>query len=104
MTAFILAIILAVTVEALVQYTKTLIDMVTAKDYKTAITQLGALLVAVALCVLAGVDAYAALGVSFGGAEWVGAVLTGVFASRGANYTADILKRLQAATGDKTKA
>ena len=97
-------LVLAVTVEALVQYAKTIMDMVTAKDRKTAITQLGALLVAVALCVLAGADVYGAFGVSFGGTSWLGAVLTGVFASRGANYAADIVKALQTATQGKTKA
>ena len=99
-----LMLVLAVTVEALVQYSKTVIDMVTARDYKTAITQLGALLASVALCVLAGADIYAALGVSFGAAGGIGspigAVLTGVFASRGANYAADMVKALQGAAKD----
>lgn len=104
MTSIVLMLVLAVTVEALVQYTKTIMDMVTAKDYKTAITQLGALLAAVSLCVLSGADVYGALGVSFGGAGWLGAVLTGVFASRGANYAADIVKALQTATQGKTGA
>jgi hypothetical protein len=68
MTSIVLMLVLAVTVEALVQYTKTIMDMVTAKDYKTAVTQLEALLADVALCVLAGADVYGAMGVSFGGA------------------------------------
>ena len=97
MTAIVLMFVFAVTVEAVVQYAKTIMDMVTAKDYKTAITQLAALLAAVSLCVLSGADVYGALGVSFGGAGWLGSVLTGVFASRGANYAADIVKRLQGA-------
>ena len=97
MTAIVLMFVFDVTVEAVVQYAKTIMDMVTAKDYKTAITQLAALLAAVSLCVLSGADVYGALGVSFGGAGWLGSVLTGVFASRGANYAADIVKRLQGA-------
>ena len=102
MTAIMLMLVLAVTVEALVQYSKTVIYMVAARDYKTAITQLGALLASVALCVLAGADIYAALGVSFGaaGGSPIGAVLTGAFASRGANYAADMVKALQGAAKD----
>ena len=95
MTGFVLMLVLAVTVEAIVQYIKAVIDMITAKDYKTAITQLAALLVSVMLCLLSGADVYGALGVTFVGG-WAGMVLTGVFLlSRGANYAADLVKRLQ---------
>ena len=38
---------------------------------------------------------YAALGVNFNMA-WLGIALTGVFASRGANYVSDLVKKLQA--------
>ena len=104
MTAFVLMLVMAVTVEALVQYTKTVIDAVAKKKVKTAVTQLAALLVSVTLCILAGADIYAALGVPFmtiGGRDWAGLILTGVFASRGANYAADILKCLQSAAQGK---
>ncbi|MCI8554341.1 MAG: hypothetical protein HFJ80_05280 [Clostridiales bacterium] len=104
MTAAILMLILAVTVEALVQYSKAVMEMVTAKDYKTAVTQLCALAVAVVLCMASGADAYAALGISFGSVPWAGAVLTGVFASRGANYASDMIKRLQGASEAETEA
>ena len=39
-------------------------------------------------------DLFAALGLAFA-ARWVGVVLTGLFASRGANYVSDLLKKLQ---------
>ena len=87
---------LAVTIEGIVEYIKTLIE----GEQKAAVIQIGALVVAVALCILSGADIYAALGVTFG-APYVGCALTGVFASRGANYASDILGRLQGAGGGK---
>ena len=53
-------------------------------------TQLSALVVSVALCLMAGADVYRALGVTFAGG-WAGMVLTGVLASRGAHHAADII-------------
>lgn len=102
MTGIVLMLVLAVTVEGIVQYIKSIVEMVTKKDYKTAVTQLSALVISVTLCLMAGADVYGALGVTFAGG-WAGMVLTGVFASRGANYAADIIKRLQGAkTGEVT--
>lgn len=95
MTAILLFLTLAVTVEGLVQYIKTLIQ----GEKKAAVIQLGALIIAVALCILSGADIYGALGITFS-VPYVGCVLTGIFASRGANYASDILGRLQKA-GEK---
>ncbi len=93
MDAILLFFSLAVSVEGLVEYVKTFIS----KDWKTTVIQASALLVSVVLCLLAGADIYAALGVTFQ-APFVGSVLTGIFASRGANYASDILKRLKTAS------
>jgi hypothetical protein len=54
-----------------------------------------ALCVAVLVSVLAGLDLYAALGVSLPAP--VGAALTGVILSRGSNYMNDMLKFMRAA-------
>lgn len=81
---------LAVTVEGLVEYGKTIVE----GERKAAVIQIGALVVAVALCILSGADVFGALGVTFG-VPYVGCALTGVFASRGANYASDLLGRLQ---------
>ena len=48
----------------------------------------------------AGADVYDALGVSFA-VPWLGMVLTGILASRGSNYIADFVKRLQTIATDK---
>lgn len=94
METIVLFLTLAVTVEGLVEYAKNIIE----GERRAVVIQLCALVVAVALCVLAGADIYASLGVTFS-APYVGCVLTGIFASRGANYASDILGKLQSSGG-----
>ncbi len=89
-----LVLMLAVTAEALVEYTKSLVTAFTGGDYKAAVLQLCAAIVAVLLCVLSGADMYAALGVPFS-VPAVGMVLTGIFASRGANFVNDLIGKLR---------
>ena len=85
-----LVLMLAVTAEALVEYGKSLAAAFGGGDYKAAVLQLCAAVVGVLLCVLSGADMYAALGVPFS-LPAVGMVLTGIFASRGANFVGDII-------------
>lgn len=54
MQAFLLILSLAIIVEALVQYAKTVITMLENKQYKTFGTQLAAILIAVFICFAAG--------------------------------------------------
>lgn len=89
MNRTVLVLMMAVTVEALVEYAKTFGKAILEKQWKTAATQAGAVALGVSLCFSAGADFYAALGVSFN-AAWLGVALTGVFASRGANYVSDL--------------
>lgn len=106
MTAFALILVLAITAEALTEYAKTIDKMLEQKQYKTAVTQLAALVISVGLCIAAGANIYDILGVRFvvfAGRDWIGLVLTGIFASRGANYAADIVKALQTATQSKSQ-
>ena len=95
MQGILLILALAVTVEAVVEYVKSIVKMFTEKDYRTAITQLSTAAIAIALCFAAGADLYAALGLRFA-APWIGTALTGLFASRGANYVSDLIGKLQA--------
>ena len=94
MDMILLALAMAVTVEGLIEYIKTLGKAVLEKAWKTAATQGCALALGAALCFAAGADLYAALGVTFA-QPWIGTLLTGVFASRGANYVSDLIFRLQ---------
>lgn len=94
MQGIILILALAVVVEAVVEYIKSIGKMFATGDWKTAVTQLSAAAIAIALCFAAGADLFAALGLHFG-LWWIGVVLTGLFASRGANYVSDIIRKLQ---------
>lgn len=95
MNGVVLVLALAVTVEALVEYAKSVLRAFLSKEWKTAVTQVAAAGASVMLCLAAGADLYAAAGVNFR-LPVLGCVLTGVFASRGANYISDLAKRLTA--------
>lgn len=95
MQGVLLTLVLAVTVEGLMEYGKSIAE---GKGAKTIGLQLGALGVSIFLCLMAGADIYAWLGVPFA-LPYVGSVLTGIFASRGANYVSDLIGRLQKAAG-----
>lgn len=94
MQTIVLILVLAITVEALIQYSKTIIEMLEKKQYKTFATQLAAILTSVFICFAAGVDLYLLGGVSFV-VPWLGTLLTGIVVSRGSNYTSDFIARLQ---------
>lgn len=88
-------LVLAVTVEALIEYGKLIFNKTI--NWK----QLVALLLGVALAVLAQVDLFAFIGVPFI-VPMVGMVLTGIIFSRGANYAADFIKLVQGAVAKKS--
>ena len=94
MQTVVLILVLAITVEAIIQYSKTIIEMLEKKQYKTFATQLAAILLSVFICFTAGVDLYTLVGVSFT-LPWLGMLLTGIVVSRGSNYPSDFIKRLQ---------
>lgn len=96
-----LILVLAITVEALVQYGKNIVAMALNKEYKTFATQLAAIVLAVLVCLATGADLYSLLGVSFA-VPWLGILLTGVVISRGSNYASDFIKRLQSPSSTKT--
>ena len=94
MSKIALIIMLAITVEALIEYAKTIGKALFGGSWKTAVTQLAAIAVSVLLCFTVDADFYAALGVSFT-YGWIGIVLTGIFASRGSNYVSDFISKLR---------
>jgi len=98
MNMIVLAIILAITVEGVVEIGKSIGKAVLGASYKTAATQVVALVFSCLLCLAAGADVYGTLGVHFAVPQ-LGMVLTGVLASRGSNYLSDFIKRLQSASG-----
>lgn len=94
MNMIVLSIMLAVTVEGVVEIAKSIGKAALSEGYKTAVTQVVALALGCALCLAAGADVYGALGVHFATPQ-LGMVLTGVLSSRGSNYVSDFIKRLQ---------
>ena len=100
MKGILLVVVLAVLVEALIEYAKTIGKMITDKDLKTAITQFIAILISVLLCFATGADLFAAVEISFA-YPWIGVALTGVLGSRGANYVSDFVKKLQTVKSGK---
>ena len=86
--------VLAVTVEALVEYAKSLLEGCRSGGWKTLFIQLAALGLSVSLCLLAGADLFGALGVRLGN-HMAGCIFTGLLAARGSNYIADFVQRVQ---------
>lgn len=90
-----LIIMLAVVAEALVEYGKSIGKAFADRQAKTAITQLCAVAIGILLCSAAGADMFAAVGIELA-VQWLGAILTGIFVSRGANYASDLVSSLMA--------
>lgn len=97
MQGILLVIVLAIVVEAVVEYVKSFVQLAVNREWKTAVLQATALVVAVLLCFSTGADLFAALGLNFQHG-WIGVLLTGVFSSRGANYVNDFVGKLRAST------
>lgn len=85
---FITIFILAITVEALVEYIKLIIQSKFNWKHITAVV------LSVLFAVLTQVDLFALVGVTFI-IPHIGTALTGIIFSRGANYLSDFIKRIQ---------
>lgn len=90
MTGIALVLTIAVMVEATVDTIKCFYDYITGREYKKMVTKISALAVSISLCFSADADLCAAVGVHFKYPA-VGILMTGIFASRGANYVSDLL-------------
>ena len=88
-----LLIAVAVLVEGLVEYVKTIIKVFTEGDVKTGITQLCAVGIGILLALVTGANIFTALSINVT-YSWVGCILTGILISRGSNYLSDLLHRL----------
>lgn len=93
MQGLVLTMVVAVTVEALVEYGRSVAHAI-GGDKKALWLQIAAVVVSVGICLMTGADIYGALGIVF---YWqpVGTILTGVFTARGANYLSDMIGRLK---------
>ncbi|MBQ6706534.1 MAG: hypothetical protein IJN07_03370 [Clostridia bacterium] len=100
MQGIVLTLVMAVTVEALVEYGRTVIELIAGGGKKTALLQGAAVLVSVGLCLLTGADLFHTLGIGF---YWqpIGGILTGIFAARGANFVSDLVGQLRGLLTDE---
>ncbi len=94
MKGILLIIVMAIVVEALIEYAKTIGKAVADGEWKTAVTQLAAILLGMLLCLMTGADLFQAVEITFLW-PWLGYILTGILISRGANYASDFIKRIQ---------
>ena len=87
-----LIISVAILVEALVEYGKSIEGMFSEHDYKTAITQLVTIGLGIALSFAFHINVFEVLGMEV--SAIVGTILTGIIISRGSNYTSDLIGKL----------
>lgn len=87
--SFINIIAVAILIEALVEYAKTIVNMA---DKKTLYTQIATIIIGIVLAFAFNVDAFAEMGMTVN--HYIGVVLTGILMSRGSNYASDILARI----------
>lgn len=97
-----LIVMVAIILEALVEYAKTLMYMVEDEDYKTAITQGVTILLGIFLAFVFNLQMFnGALSEFYEGLHInpiVDKVLTGILFSRGSNYISDLLSKLSGST------
>ena len=89
-------IAVAILIEGLVEYGKTIGDMVENGEKKTAITQCITIIVGILLMFAFDKDLFAVIGMPVN--HYIGILLTGIIASRGSNYVSDLIGQL----GQKT--
>lgn len=97
-----LIIMVAIILEALVEYAKTIMSAAADKEYKTAVTQLVTILAGIGLAFAFGLQLFnGAMSEFFEGVKinaTLDMALTGILFSRGSNYFSDLVSRL---TGKK---
>ena len=89
-------IAVSILIEGLVEYGKTICDMVENGEKKTAITQCITIIVGILLMFAFNADLFVPIGIEVN--HVVGTIITGIIASRGSNYVSDFIGKL----GQKT--
>lgn len=86
----------AILIEGLVEYGKSIEKMFTEGDKKTAITQLVTIVVGICLAFAFNADMFVPVGIEVN--HIVGMILTGIVMSRGSNYVSDLIGRIGTAS------
>lgn len=81
-------IIVAILVEAIWENLKMLWE-----NGKISINRCGSLILAIVICVLASIDIFPIVGIAIK-IPYIGAILTGIIVSRGANFVNDLFNKL----------
>lgn len=85
-------IAVAVLIEGLVEYGKTIANMFYEGDKKTGVTQIVTIIIGIALAFAFNANMFVPLGLSVN--NYVGMVLTGIVMSRGSNYVSDLIGKI----------
>ena len=91
-----IVIAVAILIEGLVEYGKTIMEMYNTGEKKTAITQLITIVVGILLAFAFNADMFVPVGIEVN--HYIGMVLTGIVMSRGSNYVSDLIKRITETT------
>ena len=87
-----LIISVAILIEALVEYGKSIVDMFEGGDRKTGIPQLITIACGIFMAFAFKVNEFEVLGITVD--PTIGTILTGIVMSRGSNYASDLLSKL----------
>ena len=93
MKSFAIILTIAVLLEALIEYGKTIGKTFEDGQYKLGITQLVTIVAGVGFAFLFGLQLFAALDIAVHPVADM--ILTGIIISRGSNYASDLISRLQ---------
>lgn len=85
-------IAVAVLIEGLVEYGKTITNMFYEGDRKTGITQIVTIIIGIGLAFAFSANMFVPLGLVVN--EYIGMVLTGIVMSRGSNYVSDLIGKI----------
>ena len=89
-------IAVAILIEGLVEYGKTIADMFDSGEKRIALIQLITIVVGVGLAFAFDADMFVPLGLTVN--HYIGMVLTGIVMSRGSNYVSDLVGKISQTT------
>lgn len=85
-------IAVAILIEGLIEYGKTISNMFYEGDRKTGVTQIITIIIGIGLAFAFNADMFVPLGLTVN--HYIGMVLTGVVMSRGSNYVSDLIGKI----------
>lgn len=93
MKGLVLIMAIAILVEAMVEYLKSILKMITERQYKVAIIQMFTIAIGILFAYLFKLDLFRALDIEVN--QVAGMILTGIIISRGSNYVNDLVSKIR---------